>query len=371
MKVLFDFRPVRSPISGVARYCIDLVNSLQCDNKHDVYLYGQNFMQRNKDLNIIRPEIRNLNESFLFPRKVENIFLESGFRADILRNSIQVDITHETYFARLDMPNSKKVSTIHDIIPITHPHLFSKRAVLFSKRNFKRQALHSDAIIAPSEHTKNLILSYYPSISDRVKVVPLGVSPTLIDYSTSLSAKKNCETNKPYFVIVGNIEPRKNIPTLAKALKDMNDRINSEFELVVIGRNNNKANEIQKKCFDLLQNRIHFTGFIGEREKFNLISNSLGLIFPSIYEGFGIPAIEAMSLSIPTLLANNSSLKELAVDPWQLFDTFNVDELSLKLEDIVYKRFPGLLIERCLDSSKKYTWLESGSQTNEIYSDLA
>jgi glycosyltransferase involved in cell wall biosynthesis len=263
---------------------------------------------------------------------------------------------------------TKKIATIHDIIPITNPELVSKMNAFFSNINFKRQVITSDIIITPSYYTKKMILNYYPDMESKIEVVPLGITDNLVSYINN--NRKTERNDSDYFVIVGNIEPRKNLETLSKAIKILNERLRSDFKLKVIGKDSVNAAKIKEFCKRKLGNKVEFLGFMDERKKFDLIKNSLALIFPSTYEGFGIPGIESMALGVPTILADNSSLSELAIDDWQLFETMNSEQLSFKLEDIVKKNIPIDFQKESYKLLEKYNWEKIAIETKKIYESI-
>ena len=371
VNILFDGRPIRNPISGVARYCTDLSIALSKNPDLSIEVLVQNFLNQNDKLGELISSGVSMSQLHYIPRKIENLYLEFGGDVTLGRRGFKPDIIHEAYFARLDGPKSaKKIATIHDVIPIDCPELFSKRNVFFSKINLERQVESSDAIIADSHYTKERILDLFPGAASRIRVIPVGVSKSLIDYSQDNIPKQNStEINdgRPYIVTVGNIEPRKNIETLAKSLLILNQGLSQELDLIVVGRSNYGEDEIIDFCKKQLGDKIKFTGFVSEREKFDLISNAEALVFPSQYEGFGIPAIESMMLGVPTLLANNSSLTELAVDKWQLFETFNSDELADKLLSVVEQSYPSDLIEKSKKSACVYNWDSISKEISNLY----
>jgi len=302
------------------------------------------------------------------------LYLELGGDTTLVRRDLKPDIIHETYFARLDgSKNVKKISTIHDVIPIDRPELFSTTNAFFSKKNLERQVKFSDAIITVSNYTRSRVIDLFPDSASKIHVIPVGVSQSLIDYSQNNSLNKNkAKPNKgvEYIITVGNIEPRKNIETLAKALSIANQKLDNELELIVVGRPNYNEDAIIDFCKKELGNKIKFTGFISEVEKFDLMSNAVAFVFPSEYEGFGIPAVESMMLGVPTLLANNSSLTELAVDKWQLFETFNPDELAGKIMSAAGRSYPSDLIEKSKKSSCNYNWGRISKEISELYMQL-
>lgn len=364
-----DFRPVRTPISGVARYCIDLAEAMQANNDGvDVSLYAQNYKQRNEELNSINERFTNVLASNI-PRKVENLLLESGVNPFFIQKE-KYDIVHETYFARLDVKGAKKVSTIHDIIPYTHPELFSRSTVFLSNKNLMRQLKTSEIIISPSKYTANQINTHFPGYENKIRVIPLGVSFSMLDAISKADDANGLLEESAYFVMVGNVETRKNIITAAKALASLNKRLTSNVKLIVVGRDNGSGAFIISECNKILGNNVIFTGFVSETDKALYIKKSLGLLFPSIHEGFGIPAIEGMMCGVPVLLADNSSLSELALSNWQLFETYDHDSLSAKLEDIVNGDVPKDLIKESFEFASECNWASAAQKTIQEYKSL-
>jgi glycosyltransferase involved in cell wall biosynthesis len=367
MNVLFDARPIRAPHTGVATYCSEFISHFSNSESIELSPYFQSYKHSNavaEDFISNLDNIKIYNQSFI-PRKLENIFQEfTSLRpfAPHVRSS-KFDIVHETYFAKLNS-KSKLVSTIHDLIPYQFPHFFNFTNSYFTKRNLRRQVFSSDAIITPSHYTKSQILRLFNVPEEKISVIPLGVSSSVLDTIST----QDCYNLTNYFVTVGNIEPRKNHLTAAKAISKLNKFYQFNFKYVVIGRELFNSSSIIEQMTNLLGDNLIITGFLPSSDRNYLLKNSLAHIFSSSYEGFGIPALEAYHLKTLTLLANNSSLTELAVNEWQLFDTFSSDELFLKLKNVVEKNVPSDLVDLQIYFSSNYRWANNISDTIKVYS---
>jgi len=372
MNILFDGRPIRHPHTGVATYCSEFILHSFDTKNFNLTPYFQSYKNSNSVAEefITTSKILKFYKQSFFPRKVENLFQEfTNLRpfSSFCNHSV-FDIIHETYFAKLNKLDnkSKLVCTIHDLIPLEFPHFFNRTNSFFSKGNLKRQILKSDAVITVSEYTKKVILNSFNVPEEKIFVIPIGVSSSVF----SPVPKKNSYNLVDYFVTVGNIEPRKNHLTAAKAIAKLNDYYKSNFKYVVIGRKLFNSESIINKMRKLLGDNLVITDFLPISDRNYLISNSLAHIFPSSYEGFGIPALEAYHLKSLTLLAKNSSLVELAVDPWQLFETFSSDNLFSKLSSIVDKKAPSDLIFKQQEFSNIYRWENNINKTFEVYSSV-
>ena len=337
--------------------------------ENDVVAYLQSYRNKNMEAETF---LRSCNlTDFInqtnFPRKIENLLQEfSSLQPLGLDEPNRFDVVHQTYFANLNCKKARLVSTVHDVIPIEAPQLFNKMNGFFSKKNLKRQILLSDAIIAVSKYTKDRILAHYDVCESKIHVLPLGIGSEVLKFSCPTTRSKNFN----YFLSIGNIEPRKNHLTAARAIAKLNRKLNADFKYIVVGRELFQSDRIVAQLREVLGENLVVTGFLSNSDKLNWLSNATAHIFPSSYEGFGLPALESYHLKIPTLLANNSSLTELAVDAWQLFDTFSSDELFGKLDDIASKASPSALVNAQLDFSKHCSWDVHVNQAFKIYSSL-
>ena len=375
MRILIDGRSVRSPISGSAQYAINLSNNISnlLAPSDCLHVVTSNFLGRNSQC------ISHLDKSVILrnpvtqvlPRQVLTAFLDLFNTNPLLYNSNSYDIIHETYLGSLPTSSTAaKVSTLLDLIPFDRPELFPRRTRFIFNTVLKRQIETSQVIfISISNYTKNRFLAYSGVEPDRVSVIPCGIRELKGDHSpTDIPFDLH---NTAYLLYVGNIEPRKNLSTLAKALASINHLLPIDLKLVVAG----------KPCWDyqsqidtlnkLVGNRIVFLGFVSEVTKWNLLRNAKCLIYPSEYEGFGIPIIEAMRAKTPVLFSDNSSMSELAVCSNQLFETYDYDSLGNKILQILDDdSWVSESVVRSYQTSLRYSWDFVAKETIAIYKKL-
>jgi len=368
MNILYDLRPLTTPVSGVARHALDLINSIskQCDYNIKALYRG------NLENNI---ELAKIGR---YPIPSDNFINHNLFKfiLEFLPNlspyllSRRYDLVHETFFANvLKDKNVKKICTIHDVIPLDNPEFFSKKNFYFAKRNFYRQCFESDHIIADSIYTKKRIIELSKINDEKVSVIPLGYSPQKYDLRDEF-LEMNKLNNKRYLLFVGNVEPRKNIKLISSAIKKLGPKYQDVY-FVLAGHLNYLSEEIIKHCEQDLGRRFIYLGFVSESQKWTLLRKSIGFIFASHYEGFGIPVVECYEAECPILIANNTSLKELAVNEDQLFDCKSSDDLKCKIENLISNNeWRENIVKLGKESTERYNYERIGKETINIYNKI-
>ena len=329
MKLLIDGRPIRSPLSGSAIFVVNLARAMikfgVCPTV---------FMQSNGNKNQEIKNVNDLNKLISDKNKtIENLLAECGFNSKKLY-SYQESIIHETYFARVPVASSRKIATIHDVIPLDYPKWFTWRNSYFAKKNFFRQMSESQHVVFSSKFTENKALSYFGN-PVKSSVIQLAVSENIHDAFNSYGYEKfllpKFAKLEPYILMVGNVEPRKNIPLVAEAIKLLNNRLNIDLNLVIAGKANFNSHQILLETRRNLGKEPICLGFVSEEEKINLYQNSACHVYASKYEGFGIPPIESLLVGAPTVIAQNTSLIEITPSEKMGFDAMN----SLDLADVI------------------------------------
>ncbi len=332
MKVLVDCRPVRSPFSGVGRYCANLVNALAANTDNDYTAYCQN-LHSNEYLRQLRPSVRRIGTS-AGPRltKLENLLHEYVPLASSQLVGHAFDVIHETYFARLGSARNarKKVATIHDTISIDYPSQYSSRNAFYSRRNLMRQSREADEIICVSEYTRGRVLSLTECDPKKISVVGCGVDPIDISISDVEATLRQLSLQSPYVLYVGNIEPRKNLTVLFDAWSMARKRL-PEYKLVVAGRYNYLGKPIIEYGQALLGSSFVYLGGVSDKDKAALLRGARLFVFPSLYEGYGIPVIEAYSAGCPCIFSDSTALRELSVDDRQMFSPLSAASIAEKM----------------------------------------
>jgi glycosyltransferase involved in cell wall biosynthesis len=261
------------------------------------------------------------------------------------------------------------IVTIHDLafkyFPEHFPKKDQRRLHMFADFAVK----HADKLIAVSESTKRDILKWYPDVSEsKIKVIYHGFESNLsLQRLVDETALKHYRLeSKKYLLYVGAIQPRKNIQVLLEAFAVERKR-HSNMKLVLAGEKawlwQETLTAIERHPF---REDIIVTGTIAFTELATLYTSAKMFVFPSLYEGFGIPVLEAMAVGIPVICANNSSLPEVGGDAAFYFDAQNVSELALHIESLwTEETLCEDMVRKGYENIKKFSWDKCARETME------
>lgn len=272
-----------------------------------------------------------------------------------LIRKLKPDIVFEPcHIGPLNLPKSiKRVTTIHDLTPLLFPQFHENQSVLIHKLLLPKIIKKADLIITPSNTTKKDILKL--NSKARVTTIPLGAKPQKSQISV--------RTKVPSLLYLGTIEPRKNLEILIEAYNELN----LKHKLILAGKIGWKARSILKKASE--NPNIILTGQITEKEKANLYKNAAIFIYPSHYEGFGLPPLEAMQYGIPVITSNNSSLKEYFKNHALLFKTKN--QLKIHIKTLLNKKsLREKLSKNGQQYANQFTWEKTAKETLKAFESL-
>jgi glycosyltransferase involved in cell wall biosynthesis len=224
------------------------------------------------------------------------------------------------------LKNVRYILTVHDLSFLFFPNNHSKLFQIYYKYGLKISLKNADEIIAVSNNTKNDIIKYFNINKDKIKVIYPGVNSTLLEYKE----EQRLVSNK-YFFSITTHPVRKNILSIIKLLAIKPDL--KKYVYVVAGLFESTQLEILKDLINKykLEDNVIIWGYATEQELVNLYKNSEFFIYPSFYEGFGFPIVEAMSCKTLVITSNNSSMKELLPNKDYLVDPYNIDDIYSKM----------------------------------------
>ncbi|MDM8530669.1 glycosyltransferase family 1 protein [Anaerolineales bacterium HSG25] len=265
------------------------------------------------------------------------------------------------------------VVTVHDLgyrfYPSAHKR-FSRWYLDWTTRRHSRVASH---VIADSEATKSDLIQIYQADSKRITVAHLGRDETLtrIDDRAEVETVKNrYKIEGDYLLYIGTLQPRKNLLRLLDAFSSVTRALeNRQIKLVLAGGQGWLYNEIFSRTQQLrLTEQVIFTGYIAEADKATLLSDAVAYLFPSLYEGFGLPVLEAMSCGTPVLTSCTSSLPEVAGDAALLVDPHNTQSIAVGLMALLTN--PMLrerLSEHGFQQIQKFSWSTTAKQIWQVF----
>jgi len=353
MRIAFDGTVLHGRKSGVGYYCEELLKAMVATNHTDQF-----FVFSHKALNLSLPSsngnLKVTNESS-FP--VRAVYLHALLPRVLDR--IQPDLCHYTNFLAPISQAQPYVVTIHDmgLEVMSNAHPLMKR--LYTRRLIPRVAKQARLIITNSEYSKWEIVRHLGIAEDRIRVTPLAASPEF--KPTPGSQKSN-----PYFLYVGNLEPRKNLERLIEAFARMPQK---DHELLIVGDRWYRGEAAEKKVRALgLTGRVKFLGYVPRTELPSLYSGATAFVYASLLEGFGLPVVEAMACGAPVITSNNSSLKEIANGASLLVDPQNVEELSRAMSNLADdKALRRELSAKGVKRAQAFSWENTARLTLDAY----
>ena len=370
MRIAIDITSIPVKKAGVGLYVLKLIDQLQTIDQTNQYLI---FIRR-RDINNIN--IRNPNFKLYSVRhfsRVHGIVWEQLVLPFILLRK-KVKVLHSPHytcpFLKLGW---KQVITFHDMTYFLFPKRHRFWHVLFFRFIMKRSIHIADAIMADSESTKNDILKYFKLDPEKITTVHLGVSNDYMpqaDGRAKESIVQKYQLPSPdYILFVGTLEPRKNIQGLIKAFA-LIAKAFPKLVLVVAGQKGWHYEEIFKLVRENnLNDKIIFTGYVAESELPKLFAGAKLFIYPSFYEGFGLPVLEAMACGIPVITSNISSMAEIASGAARLINPDRIEEIANEIQLVLSNdQLSKQLAEKGLARTKMFSWKKMAEQNLLVYS---
>lgn len=286
-----------------------------------------------------------------------------------------VDVYHTQYITPFFVfKNTKIITHIHDVSFLAYPEFIKKADLFFLKLLIPKSLKRADKIIAVSKFTKDEIVKYYKTDPEKIEVVYNSVSEDFMksDYSGNelFEIRKKYNLPEKFILYLGTMQPRKNIPFLIDEFAKIKEKI-SNIKLVLAGNKkaHNFDNKIDEKIKKLnLDSDVVFTGFVDEKDKAALFQLAEVFAYPSLYEGFGIPILEAMSQKIPVLASNIFVHKETGGEAVLYFDVDKIDDFSEKLYNIsTDKILRDKLIGSGFERVNVFSWKKSAENILRIY----
>ncbi len=372
MKIGIDAHAAERDGSGNCTYIRNLLASLlQLDDRNEYVLYAANrshpfyqTLEARRPVHIKEPPFKFLRNPL--------VRIPLWMALETVKDKL--DVLHVQYIAP-PFHKGKLVTTIHDLGFLHVPETFSGWEVLRSKLFVRMTAKKSDKIITGSRFSKQDIVQSYRIAPSRVEVVPLGASS---GWEAGMEAKVTEKTvkkygiRKPYLLSVGRLNPRKNLAALVEAFSLFKKKSSAPHMLVIAGKHDYASPDIIRSVKISPASRdILFTGFIPGRDLPSLYKEADVFVYPSLFEGVGLPVLEAMSLGTPVITSNSSSLKETAGNAAVLADPSDPASISRAMVRLTGDpALKQLYAGRGMSRAQKFSWRSTAEQTLKIYHQL-
>ena len=349
---------------------IDYINGLKTDKIFAMSKYQNEINARLKNVELNRIEYPDVSKLAGINKAVELFVYPFIVKQKVIENNVK-HITRQDLSFILELENLKKtIITCHDIIPIAY---YNTRNPIW-KLNAKglRKA---ERIITVSEFSKRDISKYIKYPEEKIEVIPPAVNHDLYyqNRNRSMLGKYGIKENEKVILYVGAEEPRKNIQLLINAFRKLKNKI-PEVKLLKVGMPNyiGVRKKLLKQIESLdLQKDVIFTGYVSERELAEIYNAVDLFVFPSLYEGFGMPPLEAMACGTPVITSDTSSLPEVVGNAAIISDPYDADKFTERMYELLTdEELRKEIIKKGFQRSKIFKWEDSAQKTLKVYKEL-
>ncbi|MFA4833441.1 MAG: glycosyltransferase family 1 protein [Patescibacteria group bacterium] len=383
MKIGIDIRTLmEKEYSGVSEYTLNLVKAILEQDRENEYKL---FYNSGRNISGRMPEFKYKNAQVVsthYPNKIFNYLMQKTLRQPKVDQLLGVDVfwLPNLNFISLS-PKAKKILTVHDLSFLRYPDFFSLRRNLWHYIiDIKKLIRESDEIIAVSENTKNDIIELGEISEKKVKTIYSGVAEEfgVIDKNNEAlrEVKEKYNLADKFILFLGTQEPRKNIIGLIKAYNEFRKNRaggKEEVELVIVGgkgwKEKGVVNEWKKSKY---QGDIKFLNYIPRQDKVYLYNLATVFVYPSFYEGFGLPPLEAMACGLPTIVGFSSSLPEVAGGASLLVDPYKPQEIAQAIEKILSDgNLKNNLIEKGKAKASEFSWQKAAGEYLDVFREFS
>jgi len=365
MRFSVDAHAVGQHLTGNETYIRNLLSSFAAlDHEADFVTY------------ISRDVMDEIPWRFQKRRVSQNPFRRLGVDLPRKLREDQPNLLHVQYTGPL-FCSTPLIVSVHDVSFLEHPEYFTKFRSLQLRCTVQRTVQDSVCVLTPSEFSKRSILAAYRLDDRKVKVLPNGVSSAFRPLAREAAqswVRSALNLSAPFVLTVSDLQPRKNHLGLIRAFEQLM-RAHPELphHLILVGKETWYSQVIRATAAKSeLRDRIHFTGFVSDQELLQLYGACDVFVYPSFYEGFGLPILEAMACGRAVACSNTSAMPEVADSAALLFDPCSTEDLFRAMRDLLLNPELRLRMERLgMQRATLFSWEKAASKTLEVYYEVA
>ena len=375
LRVAFNATPLLSPLTGIGNYIVELGAALAATGTVDAYSFYR-YRWRHEAPNpppeqfpLTSAVVQQIKPWLPFRGALRVAAQQMGFSRGLREH--RIDLYHEQNYVplRYDVPT---VITIHDLSWLHYPETHPADRVRWLMRGMPRAVERARAILVDSHFVRAEVIERLGVAPEKVFTAHLGVSKV---YRQRTEAETAC-TLQPmglrhgnYLLTVGTIEPRKNVAHVLEAFAQIPSAIRERFPLVVAGARGWRSSDIMGRLRRLADNgQIRFLGHVGRSALPNLYAGAASFVFPSLYEGFGLPPLEAMACGVPVIASNRASLPEIMGGAGQTIEPDDpgstAEQIQCLLDDPATRAAMG---QRGVERAAGFTWDACAAVTRRVY----
>jgi alpha-1,3-rhamnosyl/mannosyltransferase len=373
LRVAFNGVPLLSPLTGIGQYSKSLLQGL--DARADVsalkfYATGWSDQIRDKELPVVTQRWKSVVRK-LIPNaySIARYMQQSRFTEGL--TNFKPDLYHEPNFLayRFDGPS---VITVHDLSWIRYPEMHPVERVRAMDKFFEPGLRRASRVITDSQFVKQELIEVFGIRPEIIHPVLLGADDLFQpqDAAQTQPVLQGLSlTHGRYLLAVGTLEPRKNLQVALEAFASLPASLRERFPLVLVGMKGWKTSALEQKLAPMVASgQVRQLGYLSRQDLATVMAGATAMVYPSVYEGFGLPPLESMACGVPVIASNVSSIPEVVGDCGLLIDPADAQALALKmaqlLEDEVLR---SQLADRALARSQLFSWAKCTDQTVDVY----
>lgn len=353
---------------GSGQVAYELIRNISILNKEDEYTV----LLPGDPLDDLPKEKKNFHYKKLRFGKLKNLI---GIPLTLFTSNEKPDVYFSPahYLPRFMPDGIKKVVTIFDLSYLHFPHMF-KKDDLYKLINWTKSSIErADHVITISSSTKKDLIKNYNIKKDQITVAYPGYNDNfykpLNDSLKINNIKEKYNTGENYIIYIGTIQPRKNLSKLIEAFAEINN-----LKLVIVGKTSGEGKQgwMYQQILDLpkklgIEEKVIFTGFIPTSELVYLVNGARAFILPSLWEGFGIPVIDAMACGTPVIVSNVSSLPEIVGSAGLLINPNSVNQIEMAIRNATSDlKLSDRLAKKGIERVKRYSWKKMAKQVMKV-----
>lgn len=380
MRLIIDTRLLgRGGTTGIPGYTRDLLDALLTEYPQNQYTF---FYNSARPQNPLPQQWRQHPRVRIVNRYIPNRLLSLALRLfhtpaieTLVGGTESGELLWIPHLDLLTTSHTPRVITVHDISFLQYPEFFSAKYHVWSwLQNQVAQIRSARHIIAVSEYTKHDLVTELHIPPERISVVYSGINPSFkrLDHNDPrLTAYADAQQlHQPFFLYLGTIESRKNLALLVRAFDEFKqDSRHAAYELIIAGRPGHGAREVEQLARASHHSAsIRFIRNVHDDERVLLYNLARCFVFPSFFEGFGFPPLEAQACGVPVITSNRTSLPEILGDSALLVDPWNVSALARLLYTIESDaKVRDTIVQRGTQNVRRFTWKRAAEQTMQVF----
>ena len=367
---------IQQPLTGVGYYTLNLMRALIAQEKEIHFrIFASSAQGAPECLLALGCNCGGVH-MVRWPTRLKNLMWTRLGRPPIERFTGDVDIAHGAFHLLPAARKAKRLATIFDLSAIRYPETHDAANVRRHRALLKHAVSRADGLVAISQSCKADLVELLGANPDKVHVVYAGVFLEEFDgkrdEEAEAAAAKRLGVEGEYFIHLGTLEPRKNLPRLLEAYARVRGRFDECPKLVLAGAPGWKFEAVFETVERLnLAEAVIQTGYLDRSDAVRLLRGAYACVYPSLYEGFGVPVLEAMAARVPVLTSNVSSLPEVIGDTGIQVDPESVDEIEAGLMDLITHRDKALgRTDAAYERAGQFTWANSAAALAAVYRTL-